>query len=224
MDSVISSYTGLYSSSMGFEFALLGKGYVNIPHRFQEWVTKAVYMLQNYLWCLFPSNLLDHRAARGSQRQNSACSENNSFDTLASFICIWFIHKFFLFIHLFIEQIEQLLCGWLQTGDGNVVMNPTALVPAFLEFSLLEKDIKEINTQRNAWLQTVVGTMLEKNGRERERTVRVRCLVRKTVCRPIFTVCDLLFIGGISPSNELVPDPWIGLRGNSGRLHKGRGI
>lgn len=29
-------------------------------------------------------------------------------------------------------------------------------------------------------MNTMIGTMLEKNGRERERTVRVRCLVRKT--------------------------------------------
>lgn len=80
---------------------------------------------------LIPIQPLDRGAARGSQRQNSACSEITALiPELLSFVFDSFI-KFFSFVHLFIEQIEQLLCGWLQTGDGNAMMNPTVLVPAF---------------------------------------------------------------------------------------------
>lgn len=168
----------LYSNSMGSEFALLGKGDVKVPHWFQEQMRRPVYLLQIYQWCLCPSNLLDHRAARGSARQYPVYSESSIFDTLASFVCIWFIHKIFFFsihptVHSF-HKVNNYYVAGFRPGDGNVVVHPIVLLPAFLELTVIRGNIKEINTQRNTWLQTMLGALLEKrtgcSRREWERT------------------------------------------------------
>lgn len=110
------------------------KGYVNVPHRFQEQVKRTVYIFQTSP--SKPTQTFGPSECQKNRRDSIWCTQKVTVLILSiiSLVFVSLVKSLFSFIiiHSFNKLYNYYLAGY-RICDGNVMVNPTVLVPVFLE-------------------------------------------------------------------------------------------